>query len=323
MQPKKIFLTGGTGTFGQGFVEYLLKKKFTKKIVIFSRDELKQSEMKKKFQIHKNKLRFLIGDIRDKDRVLNCLADCDTVVHAAALKRLEVCEENPTEAIKTNINGSENIINSSLENNYIKKIILVSTDKAVNPINLYGSTKLSAEKLFLSANNMKGPRKKMFSVVRYGNVINSRGSVIPYFLKLIELNKKILPLTDERMTRFIININQALNFVYNSLKIMKGNEIFVPKLPSVRISDIISALNCKPRLLGKGKGEKLHEVLISMEEKYYAKEHKNYFVINSNHKNQFIKKFLDYDSGSNKNFLNRDQITSLLRNLMKNENNKI
>lgn len=321
MQPKKIFLTGGTGTFGQGFTSYLLKKNPIKKIVIFSRDELKQSEMSKRFKKNQNKLRFLIGDIRDIDRVKNCMSDCDTIVHAAALKRLEVCEENPTEAIKTNINGSENIINSSLENPHVKKIILVSTDKAVNPVNLYGSTKLSAERLFLSANNMKGSRKKMFSVVRYGNVVNSRGSVIPYFLKLYLAKAKRLPLTDKRMTRFIITLDQALEFVYNSIKISKGNEIFVPKLPSIKISEIIKALNCKPQILGKGKGEKLHEVLISLEEKYYSKEYKDFYTINSNYKNNKKNNFKDYDSGSNKKFLNKKQISLLLKNILKNENN--
>lgn len=323
MQPKKIFLTGGTGTFGNGFTKYLLNKNTTKKIVIYSRDELKQSEMRKKFSKYNNRLRFLIGDIRDKERVKNCMADCDTVVHAAALKRLEVCEENPTEAIKTNIKGSENIIYSSLENSYVKKILLVSTDKAVNPINFYGSTKLSAEKIFLSANNMKGPRKKMFSVVRYGNVINSRGSVIPYFLKLYESKIRKLPLTDKRMTRFVINLEQALEFVFNSIKMMKGNEIFVPKLPSIRIIDIIKALNCLPKILGKGKGEKLHEVLISSEEKYYAREFNKYFIINSNFKNIKKNKYHDYDSGNNNDFLDEKKILLFLKKIINNENYKI
>lgn len=323
MQPKKIFLTGGTGTFGNGFTKYLLNKNTTKKIVIYSRDELKQSEMRKKFSKYNNRLRFLIGDIRDKERVKNCMADCDTVVHAAALKRLEVCEENPTEAIKTNIKGSENIIYSSLENSYVKKILLVSTDKAVNPINFYGSTKLSAEKIFLSANNMKGPRKKMFSVVRYGNVINSRGSVIPYFLKLYESKTRKLPLTDKRMTRFVINLEQALEFVFNSIKMMKGNEIFVPKLPSIRIIDIIKALNCLPKILGKGKGEKLHEVLISSEEKYYAREFNKYFIINSNFKNIKKNKYHDYDSGNNNDFLDEKKILLFLKKIINNENYKI
>ena len=323
MTPKKVFITGGTGTFGKEFTNYLLKKKNIKKIVVYSRDELKQSQMKQQLENFESRLRFLIGDVRDLQRLENCVADCDTIVHAAAMKRVEVCEQNPIEAIKTNIYGSENVISAALNNSFVKKSILISTDKAVNPINLYGSTKLSSERLFLSANNMIGPKNKKFSVIRYGNVANSRGSVIPNYLKLIKMNKKVhLPLTDKRMTRFIINIENALNFVYQSIIRMAGNEIFIPKLPSVRIIDIIKTLKSKHKIVGIGDGEKLHEVLLSKEEKKYASEFKNYFVVKNNFKTNPSKEFFsDYDSGTNKTFLSLKEISKFLDKIIKNELN--
>lgn len=323
MTPKKVFITGGTGTFGKEFTNYLLKKKNIKKIVVYSRDELKQSQMKQQLKNFESRLRFLIGDVRDLQRLENCVADCDTIVHAAAMKRVEVCEQNPIEAIKTNIYGSENVISAALNNSFVKKSILISTDKAVNPINLYGSTKLSSERLFLSANNMIGPKNKKFSVIRYGNVANSRGSVIPNYLKLIKMNKKVhLPLTDKRMTRFIINIENALNFVYQSIIRMAGNEIFIPKLPSVRIIDIIKTLKSKHKIVGIGDGEKLHEVLLSKEEKKYASEFKNYFVVKNNFKTNPSKEFFsDYDSGTNKTFLSLKEISKFLDKIIKNELN--
>ena len=324
--PKKIFLTGGTGTFGQEFTRHLLRRKNIEKIVIYSRDELKQSVMREQLKKFDKKLRFLIGDVRDLKRLETCIADCEIIVHAAAMKRVEVCEQNPIEAIKTNIYGSENIVSLALNNPYVKKSILISTDKAVNPINLYGSTKLSSERLFLSANNMIGPKNKRFSVIRYGNVVNSRGSVIPYFLDLIRKNKNVsLPLTDTRMTRFIITIEEALNFVYNSINKMMGNEIFIPKLPSVKILDIIKTLKCKYKIIGIGNGEKLHEVLLSKEEKKTAIEYKDHYIVKNNlkinNKNSNKNFSQDYDSGTNKKFLSVKEISNFLEKITVDEIN--
>lgn len=273
---KNILITGGTGSFGNEFVSILIKKFNFNKLAIFSRDELKQYEMKQKFQ--DQRLRFLIGDIRDADRIEYALKDIDIVVHAAALKQVPAAEYNPSEFIKTNIIGSENIIKGSLKNN-VKKVISLSTDKAASPINLYGATKLVADKLFSSANNMTGSKNLIFSSVRYGNVVNSRGSVIPLFKKL-KSQKKPLSITDINTTRFFLTLNEGVNFVIKCLSLMKGGEIFVPKIPSIKILDLANMLypNAKIKIIGLRPGEKIHEVLISNNENSVS-EFKNFYVI--------------------------------------------
>ena len=278
---KTILVTGGTGSFGGMFVKYLIKNYKPKKLIIFSRDELKQMQMKQEINSEKLKyLRFFIGDIRDEERLEVALNGVDYVFHAAAMKQVDTSEYNPTECINTNINGTKNLIKVS-QKNKVKKFIALSTDKAVNPINLYGATKLAADKLVVAANNMSGSKNTRFSVVRYGNVINSRGSVIPYFKNLIKNNSKYLPLTDKKMTRFWITLDQSAKFVLDSLKLMKGGEIFVPKIPSSKIYDLCKALDkeIKIKIIGLRPGEKLHEILCSKEMADKTIEFKNYFVI--------------------------------------------
>ena len=304
MQYKKIFITGATGTFGKAFLFKVLNQyKSVKKIVVFSRDELKQYDLQKSLNNnYLKKVSFLIGDIRDYTRTKECMTGCDLVIHAAAMKHIDICEENPFECILTNVNGTSNIVKASCENN-VKKAILISTDKAVNPINLYGSSKLSSEKVFLNGFFIKGKSKTKFSVVRYGNVINSRGSVLPYFKKLINQNPSIaLPITDIKMTRFLISQDQAVNFVIKIIKIMKGREIFVPKLKSVRILDIVKSLDKKYKIIGIRSSEKLHEVLISKEEYVKTIESKNYFIIKPFITKNKNSKIFEYSSDKNKFF---------------------
>ena len=259
-----VLITGGTGSFGQECTKYLLKNYSLKKIIIFSRDELKQYEMQKKFK--SGILRFFIGDIRDKSRLNSALREVDFVIHAAALKHVPAAEYNPIECVRTNIMGAENLINASIECN-VKRVLALSTDKATNPVNLYGATKLCAEKLFVAANNMAGKSKTRFSVVRYGNVINSRGSVIPFFKNLVKENQ-VLPVTDKEMTRFFISLENSVKFVIRCMKSMNKGEIFIPKLPSVKIVDLAKSLgkNVKIKIIGMRPGEKLHELLSSSEE---------------------------------------------------------
>ena len=242
---KKILVTGGTGSFGKNLISHLEKKFNPKKIIIFSRDELKQSQMMTEFSKIRSKLRFFIGDVRDYSRLNLAMRDVDIVFHAAALKNVPLAEYNPFEAIKTNIFGAQNVIDASFENN-VKNVLALSTDKASSPINLYGATKLASDKLFITANNFKGKNKTKFSVVRYGNVMGSRGSVVPIFNQFRD--KNYIPITDKRMTRFNITLQEAINFVLNSLKIMQGGEIFVPKIPSFKITDLAKAMYPKKKL---------------------------------------------------------------------------
>ncbi len=277
---KSILVTGGTGSFGKTFIKYLLKNYKPKKIIIFSRDELKQYDMKQEFREYKS-LRFFIGDIRDEARLDLATKDVDIIVHAAALKQVDTAEYNPFEFIKTNIIGAENIINVALRNK-ISKVIALSTDKAVDPVNLYGSTKLASDKLFIAANNLVGKDKISFSVVRYGNVISSRGSVVPLFKKMIEEKKKYLTITHKDMTRFFITLEESVKFVINSLNNMIGGEVFIPKLYSCRIVDlanIIKLKNQKLKYIGIRPGEKLHEVLISDSSMSDIIEFKDYYVL--------------------------------------------
>ena len=278
---KNILITGGTGSFGKTFVKKILKNYNPKKLVIFSRDELKQHEMMEEFDRKKfPSLRFLLGDVRDRYRLKIALQDIDIVVHAAAQKHVEHAEYNPQECIKTNILGAENVIYGSIENN-VQKVIALSTDKAVNPINLYGATKLVSDKLFTSGNFISGNKKTIFSVVRYGNVLSSRGSVIPFFKKLIKENKKFLPLTHKDMTRFIISLDDGVNFVIECFKKMYGGEIFIPKIPAIRIVDLIKALdpNIKIKIIGKKPGEKLYEVLSPIDENDQIIEFRDFYII--------------------------------------------
>ena len=260
---KSILITGGTGSFGNAFTKLLQKKNQPKKIVIYSRDEYKQYLMRNKFPASKfPNMRFLLGDVRDKDRLTQAMNDIDYVVHAAALKQVPAAEYNPMEFFKTNVQGAENVIYGSI-NKKIKKVIALSTDKAANPINLYGATKLASDKIFTAANNIVGKQDTSFSVVRYGNVLGSRGSVVPLFKEYLDKNYNFLPITDLKMTRFWITLDQGAQFVLDSFKRMDGGEIFVPKLPSIKIVDLARAMapNLKLKVIGIRPGEKLHEVM--------------------------------------------------------------
>ncbi len=275
---KSILITGGTGTFGKAFVKKILHKYKIKRLVVFSRDEFKQYEMSKTFPVSKFPcMRYFIGDVRDKDRLNQAFDNIDIVIHAAALKQVDTAEYNPFEYISTNIMGAENVIRASLNNN-IKQVIALSTDKAASPINLYGATKLCSDKLFIAANNITGSKKIKFSVVRYGNVLGSRGSVVPMFLSL---NGKEFPITDKRMTRFNITIDQAVNFVLTCMKNSFGGEIFIPKIPSYRIIDVAKAINpnCKIKIIGIRPGEKLHEEMITLSDGLNSLELKDFYII--------------------------------------------
>ena len=263
---KKVLITGGTGTLGKELTKQLLDSdKYIKKIYIYSRDEYKQSEMKKEFE-NNPKLSFFIGDIRDKDRLYRAFNEIDYVIHTAAQKHVPSCEYNPFEAVKTNVIGSANIIDAAIDRK-VEKVLAISTDKAVNPINLYGCTKACMEKMFIDGNNYSGDNETIFSIVRYGNVIGSRGSVIPFFKKIAKEGGKF-PLTDNEMTRFWTTIDNAAKFVLDSLEIMEGQEIFIPKLPTLKIIDLIKAIkeDAEIEIIGLRKGEKIHETLVSHEE---------------------------------------------------------
>jgi len=280
---KTYFISGGTGSFGKELSSILLKNKLAKKIIIFSRDEFKQDQMKKLNIFKKNEkiMRYFIGDVRDKNRISQAMSEnkIDIVIHAAALKQVHTTEYNPFETIKTNILGAQNIIESSLENN-IKKVVALSTDKACSPINLYGATKLASDKLFTAANLFKGGKKTILSVVRYGNVLGSRGSVVPIFLTQNE-SKSPFTITDKNMTRFNITLAQAIKFVIQCINKMKGGEIFVPKIPSYKILDLVKAVNDKKTIkyIGLRPGEKIHEEMISTTDAINSKEFKDYFII--------------------------------------------
>ena len=274
-----ILITGGTGSFGRKFTEYILRNANPRRVVILSRDEVKQLEMREQFPyVPGGVMRYFIGDVRDRERLYRAFRGVDIVVHAAALKQVPTAEYNPLEVIKTNILGASNIIDAAIDCG-VKKVIALSTDKAVNPVNLYGATKLCADKLFVSACAYAGQGDTRFSVVRYGNVLGSRGSVIPEFIKRRESG--ILPITDERMTRFWITLAQAVQFVVKSASLMKGGEIFVPKIPSMRVVDLAKAIvpECRHEKVGIRPGEKLHEVLLTEEEARRTLEFQNYYVI--------------------------------------------
>ena len=318
LKNQTVMITGGTGSFGQRCTKILLQSK-VKKIIIFSRDELKQFEMANKF--NNDKIRYLLGDVRDKDRLKLATKEVDIIIHAAALKQVPAAEYNPMESIKTNIYGAENLIAACLENE-VKKVIALSTDKAANPVNLYGATKLCSDKLFVNANNLSGGRNIKFSVVRYGNVVGSRGSVLPYFQSLIGKNIKSLPITDERMTRFWITLDQGVKFVLDSVNLMHGGELFIPKTPSIKIIDLVRALDKKLKyhIVGIRPGEKLHEVLCPADSARDTLEFKKYFIIRPStdfskdksdnykknkigEKGKFVKQDFVYSSDTNIHFL--------------------
>lgn len=274
-----VLVTGGTGSFGKKFTEIILEKYKPKKLIIFSRDELKQHEMRQMFpDIGDSPMRYFIGDVRDQDRLYRAFDGVDIIIHAAALKQVPACEYNPLEAIKTNVLGAANVINAAIDRN-VKRVIALSTDKAASPVNLYGATKLCSDKLFTVANNYSGARQTRFSVVRYGNVVGSRGSVIPFFLE--RRSSGVLPVTDPRMTRFWITLEQGVDFVLKSLKRMKGGEIFVPKIPSMNIMDLAQAIapKCQRQIVGVRPGEKLHEVMVPEDDARHTLEYESYFTI--------------------------------------------
>ena len=331
---KTVLITGGTGSFGKSCAIYLLKKYKLKKLIVFSRDELKQFHMSNELQgIKKNtKLRFFLGDVRDRERLSLAFKKVDYVIHAAALKQITAAEYNPQECIKTNIHGAENVIYAAIERQ-VKKVIALSTDKACNPINLYGATKLASDKLFISSNTLSGPDKTIFSIVRYGNVINSRGSVIPLFKEINQSKNKNFPLTHPDMTRFFITLEQSVEFVLNSFKRMRGGEIFIPKLSSVKIIDIIKAINSKPKIkiIGIRQGEKLHETLGGKDEARNTLEYDKHYLLLptldaesikkhlidpiTKKKGKIVSKNFEYDSSSPKGRLTINSIKKMINNL--------
>jgi UDP-N-acetylglucosamine 4,6-dehydratase/5-epimerase len=281
LENKVILITGGSGSFGQKFAEIVLKEHKPKAVRILSRGELLQQEMRQKFN-DDQRLRFFIGDVRDRERVFRAMSGADIVVHAAALKQVPTCEYNPIEAVKTNIDGTINIIDAAIDSG-VEKAIAISSDKAVHPVNLYGATKMVMERLFSQANVYTGSGKTRFSCTRYGNVIGSRGSVVPLFME--QRKTGTITITDKRMTRFWLTLSQGVNFVINCLELMQGGEIFVPKIPSTRIPDIAEAIapGTKVVITGIRPGEKLHEVLLTEDESRHAKELDNYFVVEPEH----------------------------------------
>ena len=329
LKNKTILITGGTGSFGKRFVEIILKKFNPKKIIIYSRDEFKQDIMQK--TLKSPILRFFIGDVRDYERLNFAMREVDYVFHAAALKQVVAAEYNPIECLKTNVFGAENIIKASINNN-VNKVIALSTDKAVNPVNLYGATKLASDKLFIAANNIVGKKKTRFSIVRYGNVIGSRGSVLPLFLNLKKNNKNLFPITDLRMTRFWISLDEVVEFAIKCLKIMIGGEILIKKSPSIKIIDLAKAINPKGKIkiIGVRPGEKIHESLCSKDDSRYTIEFKNHYLIkpsiNLNINSSYLKNILkekgkkknldfEYNSGTNNEFLNVKKIQKYLNKI--------
>lgn len=320
---KSILITGGTGSFGKKYVKTLLERYTPKRLIIFSRDELKQFEMQ---QVYKDScMRYFIGDVRDYQRLVQAMEDVDFVIHAAALKQVPAAEYNPMECIKTNIYGAENVIKAAIQNN-VEKVIALSTDKAANPINLYGATKLASDKLFVAANNNVGKRKTRFSVVRYGNVVGSRGSVVPFFKGLLEKGATELPVTHEEMTRFWITLQQGVDFVLKNFSRMQGGEIFVPKIPSVRIVDLVEAYapNVAKKIIGIRPGEKLHEIMCPADDSHLTLEFDDHYVLCPtidffgseinysrnllDEEGKNVAQGYEYHSGNNPHFLNVEEI---------------
>ncbi|AMO87662.1 UDP-N-acetylglucosamine 4,6-dehydratase (inverting) [Solibacillus silvestris] len=320
IENKVVLVTGGTGSFGKKFIRKALELN-VKKIIVFSRDELKQYEMKQEFQ--DKRIRFFIGDVRDKDRLYRAFDGVDIVIHAAAMKHVDACEYNPFEAVKTNIHGAQNIVEAAIDRG-VEKVIALSTDKACSPVNLYGATKLASDKLFIAANAYVGEKKTRFSVVRYGNVVGSRGSVVPFFQKVRHTGR--VPITDERMTRFWITLEQGVQFVLDNLGRMQGGEIFVPKIPSMNIMDLAKAIapECEIDVIGIRPGEKLHEAMIMEDDSRHTLEFETYYVIQPElswwSKERLVggKALVDgfaYTSDNNKEWLSIEQLSKMVENV--------
>jgi UDP-N-acetylglucosamine 4,6-dehydratase len=324
-----ILITGGTGSFGKKYTQIILEKYKPKKIIIFSRDELKQFEMQQTY--NDPCMRYFIGDVRDAMRMDEAMQGVDYVIHAAAMKQVPAAEYNPMECIKTNIHGAENVIKAAIKNN-VKKVIALSTDKAANPINLYGATKLASDKLFVAANNMVGTRETRFSVVRYGNVVGSRGSVVPFFRKLIAEGAKELPITHAEMTRFMITLRQGVDFVLKNFERMHGGEIFVPKIPSMCMTELAKALapDLGQKIVGIRPGEKLHEIMCPADDSHLTLEFADHYVIcptiqfahkcdfNTNRlgeKGKMVVQGFEYHSGNNTEWLTHEAFLSMAKNV--------
>lgn len=320
---KSILITGGTGSFGKKYVQTLLSRFKPRRIIVFSRDELKQFEMQQTF--NDPCIRYFIGDVRDRERMVQATRDVDYIIHAAALKQVPAAEYNPVECIKTNVDGAQNVIHAAIQND-VEKVIALSTDKAANPINLYGATKLASDKLFVAANNMVGDRKTRFAVVRYGNVVGSRGSVVPFFEKLIASGATSLPITDNDMTRFWISLQQGVDFVLKNFTRMHGGEIFVPKIPSVRITDLASAMapGLAQHVIGIRPGEKLHEIMCPADDSHLTVEYDDHYVLSPSIRfydrdvdyrsncigetGKPVSRGFEFNSGTNTHFLTVDEI---------------
>jgi UDP-N-acetylglucosamine 4,6-dehydratase/5-epimerase len=323
---KSILVTGGTGSFGKRFIKRILNEYNPRRIVVFSRDELKQFEMQQLQEFQDSRIRYFIGDVRDRERMTQAMEGVDICIHAAALKQVPAAEYNPFECIKTNVHGAENVIHAAVAQQ-VEKVVALSTDKAANPINLYGATKLCSDKLFVAANNMVGKHRTRFAVTRYGNVVGSRGSVLPFFNGLVEKKAEFIPITDERMTRFWISLDEGVDFVLANLKRMYGGEIFVPKLPSIRVTDLAESVapGIPQKIVGIRPGEKLHECMCPADDSHLTVEFDSFFVIKPSirfhdYDYDFSKNIIgevgkavpqgfDYSSGSNPHFLTVDEIT--------------
>lgn len=323
---KTILVTGGTGSFGKAFTKYVLENYDPKKIIIYSRDEFKQWMMANDFKEYKDKLRFFIGDVRDKERMERAFEGVDYVIHAAAMKQVPACEYNPNEAIKTNINGAQNVIDAAL-NMGVKKVVALSTDKAVNPVNLYGGTKLVSDKLFIAANAYVGNKDINFSIVRYGNVAGSRGSIIPFFNSIIQNGGDELPITDYRMTRFWISLREGVELVIKALNEATGGETFISKIPSFKVTDLAKAMlpNCKMPEIGIREGEKLDEIMVTVEDSMTTYEFDKHYIVypqmtwnNKQKPNPAGKKVpegFSYSSGNNTEWLSVEDLQRLLKEL--------
>ncbi|MCT7628700.1 UDP-N-acetylglucosamine 4,6-dehydratase (inverting) [Aliarcobacter butzleri] len=326
---KNILITGGTGSFGKKYTKILLEKYTPNKIIVYSRDELKQYEMAQEY--NDKCMRYFIGDVRDEARLKKATKDVDFIIHAAALKHVPIAEYNPMECIKTNINGAQNVIDAAIENG-VSKVIALSTDKAANPVNLYGATKLASDKLFVAANNLVGTQDTKFSVVRYGNVVGSRGSVVPFFKKLINEGVKELPITDEKMTRFFITLEDGVNFVLKNFERMQGGEIFIPKIPSMKIVDMAKAIapNLPHQIIGIRPGEKLHEIMCPADDSHLTLEFEDHYVIKPTIKftsgvdysknllgeiGKPVEQGFEYNSGNNTQWLNSEEFLKMVKNI--------
>ncbi len=326
LDDKTILITGGTGSFGKCFTKYVLTHYHPKKIIIYSRDEFKQFIMANEFKEYADRLRFFIGDVRDKERMMRAFEGVDYVIHAAALKQVPACEYNPNEAIKTNIHGAQNVIDCALDSD-VKKVVALSTDKAVNPVNLYGGTKLVSDKLFIAANAYAGSKDINFSIVRYGNVAGSRGSIIPFFHNIIKNGGNELPITDYRMTRFWISLTEGVELVIKALEEATGGETFISKIPSFKITDLAEAMlpGCKMPEVGIRPGEKLHEIMVTTEDSATTYEYDKHFIVypqvvwndkqKINESGRKVEDGFSYSSGNNIEWLSVEDIRKLLETL--------